>query len=864
MKLFFKKNFYPLALGLIVSFLCWRNFTPNTFLTGWDNLMPELNIWLNLKRSFFAVWQNYQGLGLVGGMAHSTDLIRQLIILPFTFILPLNLVRYLWHFAMIFLGTFGVYFGLSKIIKLKPSSSFIAALFYLLSFGSVQNFWVPLETFSCFWGFFPWLIFSLLDYLKNPTTSKLSKLLIFNLLAIPSFYVQTVFIVYLLVLFIIFIIYPKSFFTLIKIGLINSFWLLPLIYFLTTNLNGPANGFGNLMSNDETFLRNFYRGGILDFLLLRGYYYDFPKNYGFLMNIWRQFFSSPIPIITGILLGLSAISGFIITSIKKNKTIFDKFLIGLFLLSAIALLSQIPPFAQINYLLRQIPLINQIFRSPFTKFITPAVFVFSCLIANLIEKISLKFQKYISLLAFISIIIFSFPSFNGHYISPDMRKNIPQEYFDLINFFKIQNPNGRIANLPQGSFWGWTNYRFGISGSGFLWYGIEQPILDRAFDVWNLKNEQYYWELNTALQKDNYLELNKIFEKYAIQYVIFDNNVFFPDEKIYNNIAITTKEKLDNLSSLQKIAEFGQITVYQTPFITQKYFVNNPVSINKFNFYYSDPAFSKFNNYINSHQINYHFPFVNLFTNRLLSEQEFSVSKNESSIIINFQNQNLSFNLDNSANAEYNIGLPNEKTSLTVYNFPQAKLNQNYLVEVNYKFISGLPSQISVVSTNYRHKYFDTKLKKSTTDTTSWFIIPAHETEDFQPGIDIIFNNSYLSEIPSQNQINFVKIYPFDLNSLINQYQFLSPPQSSTYIFYPQSYSSGWLAFYFDGLKPIFLKNHVLANNWANAWLVGQDYEVVGGELPKIYVLFWPQIFQYIGLIITATTLILVLKKSKK
>ncbi len=33
--------------------------------------MPELNIWLNLKRSFSAVWQTYQGLGLVGGMAHS-------------------------------------------------------------------------------------------------------------------------------------------------------------------------------------------------------------------------------------------------------------------------------------------------------------------------------------------------------------------------------------------------------------------------------------------------------------------------------------------------------------------------------------------------------------------------------------------------------------------------------------------------------------------------------------------------------------------------------------------------------------------------------------------------------------------------
>lgn len=820
--------------------------------------MPELNIWLNLKRSLSAVWQTYQGLGLVGGMAHSTDLIRQLIILPFTLILPTNLIRYLWHFAMIFLGTFGIYLGLKNTLKFKPLTSFVAALFYLLSFGSIQNFWVPLETFSCFWGFSPWLIFSLLDYLHQPTHKNLTKLLLINLLAIPSFYVQTIFIVYVFTLLIILIIHPKSFSALFKIGLINSFWLLPLIYFLITNLNGPANGFGNLMSNDETFLRNNYRGGILDFLLLRGYYYDFPKNDGFLMDSWRQYFSSPIPVTAGIILGLSAISGFIISLFKKSKTLFDKFIICLFLLSAIALLSQIPPFTQINNLLRQLPLINQIFRSPFTKFITPAVFTFSCLIAIFIEKISPKIQKYIAVLFIVLITIFSFPSFKGNYISPDMRENLPQEYFDLINFFKTQNSNGRIANLPQGSFWGWTNYRFGLSGSGFIWYGIEQPILDRAFDVWNLKNEQYYWEINTALQKNDPDELNKIFQKYSIQYLIFDNNVFFPDEKIYNNIAITTKEKLDNLSSLKKIGQFGQITVYQTPYSTQKYLVNNPVSINKFDFYYSDPAFSQFNNYINSDQIDYNYPFINLFTNRLISEQNFSVTKNSDTITLTSNDQVSTFKIDNSANSEYTIGLPTENSSLTVYNFPKAKINQSYLAEVNYQYISGLPAQISAVSTNSRHKCLDTKLEKST--TTSWFILPAYETEDFQSGINIIFNTSPLKQITSQNKINSVKLYPFELNSLINQKETLSPLTNSIYIFYPQSYSAGWLAFYFKNNIPVFLKNHVLANNWANAWELPTNVNLTEKD---IHVFFWPQIFEYLGLVITTTTLILVFKHKK-
>ena len=823
--------------------------------------MPELNIWMNLGRSFSAVWQTYQGLGLVGGMAHSTDLVRQLITLPFTLILPTNLIRYLWHFSMIFLGTFGVYFGLKRTIKLKQSTSFIAALFYLLSFGSIQNFWAPLETFSTFWGFFPWLIFYLINYLDQPTNKKLIKLLLINLLAVPSFYVQTIFVVYLLCLFIIFIIYPKSFSTLLKIGLINSFWLLPLAYFLFTNLGDPTKGIGNFMSNDETFLRNFHRGGILDFLLLRGYYYDFPKNNGYFMDVWRNYYSSTFPTIFGIILGLIAFLGFIILTFKKNKKLFEKVLIGLFLLSAIALLSKIPPFSQINFLLRQIPLINQIFRSPFTKFITPTVFSFACLIALLIEKIPPKFFKFFSIFTLTSILIYSLPSFWGNYISPDMRKNLPQEYFELFDFFKKQNPNGRIANLPQGSFWGWTNYRFGVKGSGFIWYGIKQPILDRAFDVWNLNNEQYYWELSTALQKNDASELNRIFQKYSIQYIIFDNNIFFPDEKIYNNLAIKTKDFLDTNSSLQKIGQFGQITIYKTPYTTQKYLVDNPVSVNKFNFYYTDPAFSQYNNYISSDQPNYNYPFINLFTNRLTTEQNFSINKDNSSITITNQNQIATFELDDSVNSTYNIGLPKENSSLTVYNFPQAKLNQDYLVEVNYKYISGLPTKISAVANNSRHKYFDTRLEKFTKDKTAWFIIPAHEIDDFQPGINIIFDTSPLKQIPSKNQINSVKLYPFDLNSLINQKIIISPEQKSKFIFYPQSYSDGWLAFYFKWGVPIFLKNHTLANNWANAWALPST---IDNPQSTIRIFFWPQLLQYLGLVITASTLIYTLKKSKK
>jgi hypothetical protein len=197
----FKKNFDLILLGTILLFIFFKNYTPGTWLIGWDNLMPELNIGINIKRSFLAVWQEYQGLGLVGGMGHATDLIRQLLILPLTLVLPHNFIRYLWHFFTIALGTFGVYFGLKKNFKFSKFIVFSASLFYLLNFGTIQNFWAPFEPFSAFWGFFPWLIFSLWRILKQPQKQNYIKFILVNLFAIPSFYVQTIFLVYSVCIF---------------------------------------------------------------------------------------------------------------------------------------------------------------------------------------------------------------------------------------------------------------------------------------------------------------------------------------------------------------------------------------------------------------------------------------------------------------------------------------------------------------------------------------------------------------------------------------------------------------------------------------------------------------------------------------
>jgi hypothetical protein len=857
-----KRHLPESILALVLAFLCFQNFTPGTYLIGWDNLMPELNIWLNLQRSLLAVWQEYQGLGLVGGMGHATDLIRQLIILPFTLILPTNLIRYLWHFAMLFLGTFGIYFGLKNQLKFSRWIAFFASLFYLLNFGSIQYFWVPFESFSTFWGFFPWLIFSLLDYLNHPKSKNLKKLIFINLLAIPSFYIQTIFIVYLIcVSLIIFswlfnqisershnaksigvstanLVNNRIAKILLLIFLINAFWLLPFAYFLKDGIQNPRQAQGNLLATQETFERNQRRGYLGDFLLLRGYYYDFPDSNSVLMSPWVNHFSNQYLLIAGYLLAFFVIIG-LLKIIFDKKNCFSIFIILLFFLTAIALLSATPPFAQINYLLRQFSLLDQVFRSPWTKFIVPAIFTFTILTASGLQTViniftqRLKYpSRNFSLLVFIfysiTLTLFSFPAFQGNYISPKMRQNIPKDYFQLFDYFKTQPATARIMNLPQGSLWGWTNYNWGTSGSGFLWYALPQPILDRAFDVWNLKNETYYSETLLALQQRNPFSLQSILDKYSIQFVIFDNRVYYPDENIYSKLALSTSGLLKQVPGLKLVTNFGKISLYQYSRPTALYTTNSlPSSAN-----------SK--------------PHPTSLSGTPILPSSYNPATSFQNNIFHQTNSSPSHNL-------------------LAFNFSTVTYDRPYYLKIVSRHLSGHPATFSIFSDSLSYKFTVSQLPSLSDWTTTWVYLPQMENYSFNSGLTILFDNPVFNFFSSTNDIKSLEIYPLSASTLPENY---TPPKnhslnsqsaiffyqtqintSDQYLVLPQSFSPGWMAFYFENHQIKFLNNHILVNNWANGWQINNLF----GQI--VYLFFWPQLLEFIGFILLLGTFFYILHR---
>lgn len=548
------KRTWPIfVLSLLTGLLIYLNYEPGTYLTGWDNLHPEYNIENNLFRSFFSVWQEYRSLGLLAGMAPSADFPRLILIAVLLHNnLPLDLCRYLATFLPLLLGPLGVYFLFYHHIfrdhldsKTTQFASFFGALFYLLNLNTLQTFFVPFETFTWFYGSLPWIFYFLLAYFQIPSTPSLITLAIISLISAPSFYVETIYIVLFLILFPFFLEYYQSrkfSFTgfkkvtssFLSLVLPHLFWLLPVIFFVIYGAKVTEQARINVISSPETYSRNLQFANLKDLALLKGYlfnYLDLTANfkYDFLLSIWRNHINNPIISVIGYASFFLIIIG-LYYSLKKHFPWTAAFLGSLFF----CLFFLLGGGLLIN---NAIPLVGELFRSPFTKFSIPLSLFYSfffsvgtIFLLDLFTFLHSKYTFYLTLFTItIALILYMSPAFSGNLISPSMRRSLPQEYLDLFSYLNTQDKSSRIANFPQHDFWGWLYYDWGYRGSGFLWEGIKQPLLDRAFDVWNLSSEKYYEEISSALYSNNQSLFEELLDRYDVQWILLDKHVVAAD-----------------------------------------------------------------------------------------------------------------------------------------------------------------------------------------------------------------------------------------------------------------------------------------------------------------------------------------------
>ncbi len=989
----FKKFLFPSLLIVICLIICFFNYTPNTFLTGWDTLHPEFNFSLNFKRLIFGIWHSEQGLGAIPAHAQMADLPRVLILYLFHFVLPLNFLRYSYIFLCFILGPLGIYF-LIKTLFINHKSyiidliSFLASLFYIFNLSTVQQFYVPFEMFPTQWAFLPWIILFSVKYLHYKTKKNLILFSIFTLLATPQAYAAQLwygfFAVYSAFLFV-YSFLQKNFKSAFKLFLftllLNAFWLIPNIFYILTSSDAPKINRDNRLYSQEYLLKNRANGGINDSTLIKGFYFDW-SVYNFqkgvfenLMPQWNQHLQNPLILIIGYFLFIISFIGLILAFIKKDK-LFISFS-SFFIIPFILLSNQVPILKQFFDFLIKNSTIKESFRFIFTKLSNLLIFgiiiFFSYSLSLLFEKIkSLKFINISSVLISLILIIYAFPIFQGYLISPKVRINIPNEYFQMWQFMSTQD-NGRILSLPLNQSSGWQYYNWGYQGSGFLWFNLKQNLLDRDSDRWNNKNEQSYKEFFNALYSQNFSSFSNTLNKYQIKYIIWDQNLTYYSEK--NSDQITFKNEisdlltqLENQNLIKKINQFGSISIYQTnnsSLPTQNQIINNFINP-QYQWGYFDTA--PLNYITNDNSSSIYYPFRDLLdknqkidTNKIginqlsnnqwqinlkTNDQSFSIpsltssetiistglylNKNQDKLTLKFQfplPQEISNSIKNEFDLPNNISqikindtvfpinlstLSNENylgivhifvnsnnflndkvinfnfsQQITVslnkiifnansfdfndqYYFKNYNSNSNhtldltklphsigYLIGIKNQYISGIPLRICLRNNYSFLCTIEDELNKNKNESWDYFLIPSTDNDY---GYQLSMTNySYGSET-SESSIDQIAIIPIPFN-LLNQIKSenknINQP-SGNFSILNQSYSKFWLAFYFQNGRPVFLKNHILANNWANAWELSDDY-----SNNKIYYLFWPQIFEFIGFGITIITLFWSCKKPK-
>jgi len=550
-------KFWPILIFMFLAgFVAWKNIVPGTYLTGWDNLHTEFDFKTNIiDRGINGVWQYYQGLGVPSGNAHVADLPRQIALWMASWVVPQNLIRYGYHLMAWLGGGIGLYFLILKMFvggieyRNKQIVALVGSIFYLFNLGTLQNFYAPYESFSHFYLMLPWLLYVFLSYLQTGSKKNLSWLLVVNLLAVPMSYIPTIFIVYVMVIGCVGLgelitSRLKNWKRIIVGGLVilaaNSFWLLPFAHFVMNNTKGVVDAKINRMFTQEAFLRNEEYGELKHSLIMEGFWFDTTDmtmkegEHDFMMRPWMDYLAKPEvkammwTLITMVMMGYL----YALISRKKHSVTFLSItLIGLF-----ALINTNWPSGELfKFLHDKVPLFGQVLRFPFTKLILLVVIGYSVGLAWFVELI----MKYLKNIGYVFVVITicgtifaQRPVFEGHFFYDNLRLKIPNEYFELFNFFQHEDRfRGRVANLPQPTFWGWTTYGWGYRGSGYPWYGIPQPILDRNFDVWSPESEQYYEEISNAIYDNNNQEFFlSVLDKYGIDYVWIDGWVINPQK----------------------------------------------------------------------------------------------------------------------------------------------------------------------------------------------------------------------------------------------------------------------------------------------------------------------------------------------
>ncbi len=800
---------FPIVLVALGALIAILNYTPGTFLTGWDTLHPEFDLKLAFSRTLNGVWRADQGLGAVAGHSHMAELPRLVLLWISSLVIPVSMLRYGFFFLCLVLGIIGMYVFVSSTTKNKMVA-FLSSLTYLANLGTVQIFIVPFEMFAAQYAMLPWILLTVKNYLTHGTRRNLLFFLVAIVLASPMAYAATLWYGFFMCFTLFILIFAgknQVRRALLLIGttiLLNLYWILPNAYFTVTHARQVQQSKVNQLFSPEAFAKNQEFGNLKDVPVLKNFLFDWqlvnPETHQFeeVMARWEQHLSHPAIQVFGYLIFVLALFGIIQSFRRRNR--IGIAMLPLFVIPFFFLLNGTFPINRLFDAIGMIsPILKEALRFPFTKFSILFMVAISFYVGQGLTFIFNRFKslsKRIVILYTIASLIYFSPAFQGHLIHPAMRIAIPKEYFAMFDWFQHQNLDGRVAILPIHTFWGWTYYQWGYQGAGFLQFGIPQPIMDRDYNRWSPYNEQYQREMSYAIYSQNPTVIADVLSKYHIQWIFLDHSVISPGNSEGSVLTWRIPSLLEQTGRVSLVKKFGNdLSIYK---VTK-------------------------NNDIQSTTI----------LPNVAPDERFTGQIEEPPITTFSDRQYKSINTPTSDH----ISLPD---------LPH---DQAYVVTIKSRNVQGFPLQLCISNDLTGHCDLFVHLYKDSQLHTEKFLLPP--LGDYGTGYTLNFNNFTISGQTSINDVESVTISGTQLPKSSAQ-----PINPSTVIL-DQSFDPGWVAW--DGKK--FLP-HILVNNWANGSLLSN--QSTDQPTNQLTIFFLPQLLEWIGFALIPLPFIFLLLKKKR
>ena len=607
-----------LAISLLVTL---TNYRFGTYLSGWDTLHPEFNVTQYIQRVIFGAWQEHQGLGAPASQAHAAELPRLIPLFFLKVLLPDSLVRHLFFFVMYSLGGVGVYLFIRHCWFEKKRNdhyvwaSFLGALLYLFNLGTLQHFYVPLEMFAVHFATIGFVMYSFYQCIQHPSVKNYALFFFIQIVSAPSAHTATLFYMYTGTLFLYGLIFALlispsrriAFRQMAILALItlsaHFYWIGPNAYYIFNHSDYVREAKISRQFSSEAFWQNQAFGNIADILIFKNFLFNW-MDYNFedkkfvpLLDEWENHLEKDVGYPFLNILALICLLGLVLSIARRDSkhslAFFTLFIIPLFFINNL----NFPSARVFIYLQSVSSTLTEALRFPFTKFSIVLMVAFSAYFAHFIawalsyfhtlsEDKDRQYFKIGTVIIAILLVLYPMTPAFGNLVSPSMKVKYPSEYSQLFEWFSTQPHQSRVASFPLITQFGWTYNEWpiklknqGYQGAGFLWFGLEQPLLDREFDRWSETNEFFYYELSYAVDTENQDLFNKILKKYEVHWLLYDESALDPN--IDKNASHKDKflKMVSNNPSVAPAQSFNFLKVYQVQSDDESWITSSPTTV---------------------------------------------------------------------------------------------------------------------------------------------------------------------------------------------------------------------------------------------------------------------------------------------